>query len=478
MSRNLVVAVLLLCLTPAFAQENKELIERVEKAEQEIQKLEESLKKIRKQVAGDNVKFGIDFRTSYNHLELPTAAGGNFGNDVWSYRLILSIGASPTDHLAFNGALAVNKIFGVNNVGSYVLNNSDWFATVTPDDAIVRLREAYILYLNSIGNMPFKASVGRRPTLNGLGINFREDDVDGPMLSHIVNVEFDGFALHAILEKMTSIPGMFLRLCYGKGFSNASGKFSFLSPRPYGANEQDLPDMDIYAINFEPYNDGQYRIFNQNIKAENVWGLRDLTDPSRGFQDVNDMYLTGTTFLIDGIGDGSNDFLFDTKVFFSFALSYTDPGAGVLTTMRDPSTGTVADVKTGMLGSTSPETGYSFYAGIQIPLPSFSESDGKLGLEYNYGSKYWRSLTYGEDTLVGSKLATRGNAYEIYYIQQLIGDYLSFSINLTHIDYDYTGSNLFFGEESKPLSISDAVGDGMNPVDSATDIRFYIRYRY
>lgn len=40
-------------------------------------------------------------------------------------------------------------------------------------------------------------------------------------------------------------------------------------------------------------------------------------------------------------------------------------------------------------------------------MPVVVTKDGKIGLEYNKGSKYWRSMTYGEDTMVGSKLAAR-----------------------------------------------------------------------
>ncbi len=57
------------------------------------------------------------------------------------------------------------------------------------------------------------------------------------------------------------------------------------------------------------------------------------------------------------------------------------------------------------------QNGYGFYAGVQVPAPY-----GKVGLEYNYGSKYWTPFTQGQDDSLGSKLATRGHVGEAYYI--------------------------------------------------------------
>jgi hypothetical protein len=46
------------------------------------------------------------------------------------------------------------------------------------------------------------------------------------------------------------------------------------------------------------------------------------------------------------------------------------------------------------------------------------------------------------------------------------------------MDYDYTGSNAFFGAEGTPMSMTEARANGMNPVEKAEDIRFLIRYKY
>jgi hypothetical protein len=138
-----------------------------------------------------------------------------------------------------------------------------------------------------------------------------------------------------------------------------------------------------------------------------------------------------------------------------------------------------------MLGSADDESGDSYWIGTQVPV---SFLGGKFGLEYNTGSKYWRSFTYAEDTMIGSKLAVRGDAIEAYYTQPLTKS-LDAQIRYTKINYDYSGSNGFFGDGGNPINISDikAGANGGNPmmqgmagqvVEEAEDIRAYIRYRF
>ena len=132
-----------------------------------------------------------------------------------------------------------------------------------------------------------------------------------------------------------------------------------------------------------------------------------------------------------------------------------------------------------MLGSYDSQTGYSYWIGTQ--MPSLISEKGKWGIEFNHGSRYWRPFTYGEDTAIGSKIAVRGDAYELYFTEPIV-DALSFQLRYTYIDYDYSGSNGFFGGQSgAPMKISDIPSStdlsGI-VVDKAQDIRAYLRYKF
>jgi len=161
-------------------------------------------------------------------------------------------------------------------------------------------------------------------------------------------------------------------------------------------------------------------------------------------------------FKADGVGEEINDFLDDTKVFVSWAQSTTRP-------------------KGSMLGSSNSEKGTSIWLGANMPCPL--TADGRFGVEWNKGSKYWRSVTYGEDTMAGSKIAARGTAVEAYYTKP-INKALSFDLRYTKIDYDYTGSNSFFGDDGKPMTMAEATANQMDPVKEATDLRASISYRF
>ena len=99
-----------------------------------------------------------------------------------------------------------------------------------------------------------------------------------------------------------------------------------------------------------------------------------------------------------------------------------------------------------------------------------------MGVEYNHGSKYFRPLTYSEDTLIGPKTAVRGDAWEVYFTEPLV-DKLYMQVRYTYVNYDYSGSNGFFGSTSgTPMNIASTPNAGI--VDKAQDIRAYIRYRF
>jgi hypothetical protein len=172
------------------------------------------------------------------------------------------------------------------------------------------------------------------------------------------------------------------------------------------------------------------------------------------------------SLMIDGLTE--DGLLEDTKVFGSFAWSSTRPDAGST-----------------MLGSSEDESGTSYWFGFQ---QSLFDGKGKFGVEYNHGSQYWRPFTYAEDTMIGSKLAARGDAIEAYFTYQMT-EALSFQLRYTAIDYDYTGSNGFFGASGTPVKIDDikagaAAGDSAaqamlpNIVESSQDLRAYVRYRF
>ncbi len=450
---------------------------RFKKLEKKVNSIGKTAQAAKANSAGDNLKWNVDFRTAVDNIQYKHADGSKSKNSaLMTNRLLLGMKYAADENSIFYGTLAYHKAFGdsanhqqANTNPGY--GNFDWVTSENALDNDLKVKEAYWLYKNNsfLGNkdVSWTASVGRRPSTDGLGINLRADQPRKSPLSHTVNVEFDGASARFNLDKLTGVEGMWLKFCGGRGLTNAKPRFS-QDGTDYSEDKDLNPDIDMAGFIFVPYDDGQYSIHTNYARAWNLIGFdaADIgtmmdadptTNPS--FNDVGDMDLATVMFKVDGIGDGISDYLDETQFFASYAMSKTRPTGDQV-----------------MLGEDDSKTGHSFWIGVNAPCP-ITPDDARIGFEWNKGSKYWRSMTYGEDTMAGSKIAARGQAWEIYRHQQLTKA-LSFGLSYTYIDYDYTGSNSFFGLEGTPNKIGSAAADAQNAVESAQDIKAYMRYRF
>ncbi|MDQ7067859.1 MAG: DUF3373 family protein [Sulfurimonas sp.] len=415
-----------------------------ETVEERLADLEESVTDLNKATNGSHLKFGVDYRFALDNMQYKMADGSDQGNDAFmTNRLWINMNWKATDHLSFRGQLGYNKAFGARSgsgTNQTPFETFDWITNENAYDDVVRVRSAYFLYKNDtfLGTeIPWTFSVGRRPSTNGHLINLRDDDGAASPMGHTINVEFDGLSSKFSLEDVIGVDGMYVKFCFGRGGTNANPKFFDVNASgnptvnaPYSTSDRDTTDIDLAGLIFIPYDDGQYGIATQYYYASNLIDA-DFNNLGQfqGMKTVGGMHSVTANFTMNGIGDEWSDYLDDTFFFVSGAMSVTDP--------TDNGNG-------GMLGSTESQRGYSAWAGVQ--MPSIFTEDGRWGIEYNKGSQYWRSMTYAEDTNIGSKMAVRGEAYEIYFSEPLVEDILTFQVRATYIDYKYTGSNGFFGD--------------------------------
>jgi len=509
--------------TMSFASSTDDLRSELEALKKEVAALKKQTKglkakKIKKQISklkaaalNDNIKWSVDFRTAYDVIGYKYSNGTSSWNQIMTNRLWLGMGYAPTSNLTFKGLLSYYKQYGQTTSQSMnAFNYFDWIINETPNPSgELRVKEAYWLYFGDSflgANIPWTASFGRRPATDGLLANYREDQNPKSPIGHIINTEFDGASFKFDLSNVTNVSGMYFKICLGRGMTNANIRYAGIQPNIFGLTGPDpmnptqntsakfvISDMsgseytkvsgtestDLFGFIFVPYDDGQYSVHTTAFKALNLPGMVIKTQANSGeyladFQQVGDIYGAAISFLAQGIGDGINDMLDETNFFVSFAMSKTDPSGNNqmlgMTMMTD--NGPM------VLGAAPGEskTGTSWYTGANWPCQLIDNA--RVGVEYNHGSKYWRSFTYAEDTLVGSKLAARGDAFEVWFNKDLIGKKLTAQLRYTYIDYDYTGSNGFFANGGTPLSMEQAQAIGMTTVDKAQDIRFYIRYRY
>ncbi|OQY20434.1 MAG: hypothetical protein B6I36_01290 [Desulfobacteraceae bacterium 4572_35.1] len=388
----------------------------------------------------------------------------NYKNDtLFTNRFRLGMKFQVAENLNFKGRLAMYKSWGntsnptVN--GPYYFNSfpeMDGQTSRQPNDSSLMVDRAYINWTN-IGGMPVWFSIGRRPTTDGPPSHIRLGT--GKRMAtpiSFMDYAFDGASLGMVFDNPFDFMGYSkIRFCYGRGFE--------AGPLENGNN---LDDMDFGGFSWDIINKGDRFANIQSFLASNIVNVPD------GVTFANPLEIamgTGNNILdTENLGDIFHttavymDKVADLNYFVSAGWSRTDPDG-------------VDEMGSTLLGSwwenPGQKDGYSVYAGVRYDLDDLGL---KVGLEYNYGTKNWISMTPGHDDMTQAKLATRGHVGEIYAIYDLpVGELLSekckafMRIGYQHYEYEYTGSGNWLGA---PVDVDD-LDDPLNaqfwaPIDS------------
>ncbi len=417
-------------------------------------------------------------------------------NDIlYTTRLRLGMKAKVAKNVNFSGRLNMYKNWG-DSAGVKVFDSWNSFTmdgtnsgNTTGD--IVHVERAYFDWKN-IADSDFYLSIGRRPSTYGPPTHYRENEMRGGTPSgHLVNFNFDGITIGYHLTPLTGVEGQTVRFCYGQGFESQFGNGELF-------DQINTNDVHLGGFNIDALNDGtnflQFTLFEaldvtDGFKgtiafpgqfaaqlAPNMW--QDLQNfPNFNFvtrvqpsTNIGDITLGGVGFAREE-ENGIN-------WFGSFGWTQTNPNGkaglfgGLLSdpiykaaAVTDPAGGTmILPVPTTEVSDDSKHDGYSVYVGVQIPAPM-----GKLGLEYNYGSQYWIPFTQSQDDVIGSKLATRGQVGEAYYIFE-VNPKMFIKVGGLYYDYEYTGSGSPVGAPVKISDIQAGNASSMLPaIDKAWD---------
>ncbi len=411
---------------------------------------------------------------------IPPAKADIDNDAIWTTRIRMDMRSDPNPHLTFGARLTANKIWG-DSTGVKWFNGS--FDSMALDgnihnkgsDSVMRLERGFVTYRNDFGDVHWHFSLGRRPALGGGPWEVStHGNLGASPLAHVINWQFDGASLGFDISKVTGLEGMNFKFCYGQGYESGAGS---------GNSNAMSPTANINDVNFLGY---IFRLYeDSNLKVSHLFARAfDVTDGFTG--------ITAMPFAING-QDINNDGEYDNftmDVNYGGYISRFEPTANLgsidlislliqgkhfgvdwfvdmASNMAKPSGFSKSamfqfmgmDSMLNASGELKDQEGYSVWAGLKLPIPW---TNGALGFEYNWGSKYWFGFNIAEDTLGANKLATRGNAYEVYYHQPVIGTKLLISIGGQYYDYEYTGSGNFLGE---PVKIEDAtVLDTVMPV--------------
>jgi len=399
-------------------------------------------------------------------------------------RLRVRMSSKVNENVSFTGRLVMYKTFGDTTPfhffnGTMGSMNMDANSAQMPTDDGIHVERAYFVYSNNIGSVPYHFSLGRRPAAYGAGMENHENAVlGGSPVASIIQMNFDGGSLGFDLEELTGIPGLNLKFCYGQGFEGQYGTLNSLNA------VNDVNDVHFWGFILKAFDNDKYKVW---YNYANGLGLTD------GFIGtvVLPFYITGNDYNLDGkyetytlnpnyggfvsrvepmskVGDiqlhtvmvQGNTFGFNW--FGSYSMSKTDPSGS----SKNPMYQFMGQDK--MFDG----TGHMVWLGVMTPELPFTK--GKLGVEYNHGSKYWQPFMLTTDSM---KLATRGDVYEVYYHQPIVGDNFFATIGMMYQDYKYTNSGSFLGE---PVEIDKATAfNTMMPVvDKVTNYYVKLTYRY
>ncbi|UKL14468.1 DUF3373 family protein [Dissulfurimicrobium hydrothermale] len=386
-------------------------------------------------------------------------------DDLYTTRLRLDMSAKATENIMFKGRLAMYKIWGMETANAtaapfFASNGYLWDPNISrrPNDNTVRVEMAYVNWTN-IGGYPIWFSVGRRPTVDGPPLQLKENLLHRYATPTALGVDwtFDGATVGYAYSN--PFPGK-IRICYGRGYQTG------FQDVPY---QQKIDNVDLYGISWDVIDDpdrdmfANLQLFKAGDIPDTMENISTMFSPVNAYNNLvmfgkpsnnlGDIYHLSGVFMHKLPAQFLN-----IDYFLSAGMSYTDP-RGVsreyigLINPGDPSQGIGGYGLLNNPGEDQKHWGWAAYVGFRVPIEQLRS---KLGVEYNYGSRYWINFTPASDDLYLSKLATRGHVGEIYWIWDIPDTPLSklgrafIRAGYQYYWINYTGSGNWVG---KPIDI-------------------------
>ncbi len=402
--------------------------------EEDIQDLDKRVTDVELRSYTDKIQLGLGFKTELHHYDNTYADGTGYStDDIWRTKLQVNMNSEISDTLQFSGRLSMYKNWG-DSTSRNVFNDS--MQGRKPDDSKVYAERAYIDWtLNPKSEVPITMTLGRQPSTDGPSHQIKEDTArKGTYSALAFDGAADGIVFTADLDKYIS--SSYLRVAYGTPNvqDNVAG-FTYSGADNKGFKNTRVAGI-FYDTSFESLN------FKNLIQTYFVKGQDLNANPALGGNDTNVGDLS-----LAGISIGGMNIANKWDLFLQYAHVWLEPNGNTfdMSSMGgSPTTGLLSDS-----ASTQDKTGNALWLGTRYTI----NDKWKVGAEYNKGSKNWFSFTTGTNDPL-NKLATRGEAYELYTIYK-INKFANLRLGYTQIDYEYTGSQSHLGA---PQKITSALG--------------------
>ncbi|MFH1842879.1 MAG: DUF3373 family protein, partial [bacterium] len=451
--------------------------------DEDIEEIFDRLDALELKAAQDKVSFRGDFRVRYDYQKWQVPAynqfvGMNFSDpmnplpvympvraqelkntEAYSARLRLKMDAKLGKDVHFTGRLNMHRGFGAGSVplfNGFPNTVATAFNSVAiPTDDVLHVERAAFTWEPDY--LPLFFTLGRQAATGGPPREISENKVrQGTPGALMIDAQIDGFMLGMRMDKIGLPEGSVFRFCYGTGFESGFGSGGATAGTYVTTYVPDVTDPNNPTLMAMPQMVGELEdskvagicgetsipaLPGETLLSFGYFRMLNMTDipygVTRGFPNMmstQSQVVTSTANLGDMDLMG---FCFQHSVELSeeFELDWF---ASYATNKSHPDAGTASLYGFGpLLGNDSEDlTGSAYYLGIRGDLPP---TGGKLGFEYNHGDENWFAyIPAGDD--VNSKLSTRGNVIEAYYIQPLRDKGLDLRVGIQKYTYDYAFS--------------------------------------
>jgi hypothetical protein len=401
------------------------------KLAKDVENIFDTLDKVETKTLKDRINLGAELRTRADFFKLKNDP--NFGGDGsvehndnhWTNRFRLNLDSEIQKNLLFTGRVTAYKNFA-NSDSNMFTNDSN--AAHVPGDSGLKLDRAYVDWIPEGLPIPLALTFGRHPSSEGPPSELKENRLrQSTYPSLLFDGEADGVVATIGLERYLGWKNSGIRFAWGKAYQDTNTMVSYMD-NAGGMYD----DTNIYAMFFETEIPGvrDSLLVLSALQASNLVGDGSFLGGA-GKADIGDMTMYGVHAQANNLIDSGFD------LFVSTGINKTDPSGNTVNTMFGP----VGLLNTG--ANNDDHTGWAVHAGLRYNIPYKPWNNPKVGFEYNHGSEHWFSFTWGSAELY-NKLATRGDAYDLYYIQPF-NDNLFGRMGYTHIDYDHGMSGMHMG---------------------------------
>lgn len=408
-----------------------------------------------KDYVGGYVDFNQSSPTFLNWVGVAVEDERNDSN--WSSRFRINLDADVSKSIKFAGRLALQKNWA-DSTGAFISQDTNR-AHTSDGTTNLKVDRFYIDWTPKFVT-PVSISFGRLPTSDGPPLEFKEDRQRQSIYPALIfDGEPDGIVATAGVER-------YLKL------KNSGFRYFYAMASQYDSEQISMTYLDSVWDDAYPDNRVQALFFETELP-----GLRDSLlvlsyVPAKNIVMQSPYSAAGSAEAMDNLGDitvygahlqAPNLLGTGLDLFASYGRNKNKPSGNTIDfggTNFGLFSGAPAPMPNQAVDGAATEetTGWAWYAGVRYELPLNFLNRPKIGFEYNRGNKYWFNYTPGSAEIF-NRLATRGEAYDVYYIQPFNKN-LFLRTGYTKITYEATGSGMPFGQ---PLEYVQDMGQADEP---------------